>query len=66
MIEKLAQTGEGGVHAHPLSLHLPVYAPDEWADTLTLFRLYQSMYSVSIENSGKEIWSTVLAVLLVF
>jgi hypothetical protein len=39
---KLALAGEGGgggVHAHPLSLHLPtitskvaVYAPAEWAD----------------------------------
>jgi hypothetical protein len=44
---KLAQAGEGGgaLHAHPLSLHftikskVAVYAPAEWADTLTLFHL---------------------------
>ncbi len=55
MMEKLAQAGKGekGVHAHPLSLHLPsrrckvaVYAPAEWADKLTLFNLYQYMYCV--------------------
>jgi hypothetical protein len=47
MMEKLAQPGEGwGVHAHTLSLHLPLpklqctYAPAERADTLILFHLY--------------------------
>ncbi len=37
-----------GVHARPLSLYVvtitykvAVYAPTEWADTLTLFHLYQ-------------------------
>jgi hypothetical protein len=41
------------MHAHPLSLHLctitsnvAVYAPAEWADTLTLFHLKENMYSV--------------------
>ncbi len=59
---KLALAGEGGgVHAHPLSLHLPitskvaVYAPAEWAETLTLFHLYENMYSVG-EKGG--IWNT--------
>jgi hypothetical protein len=54
MMEKLAQAGEGegGVHAHPplttftITYKVAVYAPAQWADTLTLFHLYQYMYSV--------------------
>ncbi len=46
--------GWGGGHAHPpiitftLTSKVAVYAPAEWADTLTLFlfHLYQYMYSV--------------------
>ncbi len=50
---KLALAGEGGgVHAHPpvitftITSKVAVYAPAEWANTLTLFHLYQYMYSV--------------------
>ncbi len=49
MMEKFAKAGEGGgVHAHPpfiivtIRYKVAVYAPAEWADTLTLFHLYQS------------------------
>ncbi len=43
---KLAQAGEGGGERHPLSFtftitsKVAVYAPAEWADTLTLFHIY--------------------------
>jgi hypothetical protein len=41
----------GGARPSPfttftLSSKVAVYAPAEWADTLTLFHLYQYMYSV--------------------
>ncbi len=54
MREKLALAGEGG-GAHPpplftltITSKVAVYAPAEWADTLTLFHLYEYMYSVVI------------------
>ncbi len=51
---KLALAGEGGgCTAHPpplitftITSKVAVYAPAEWANTLTLFHLYQYMYSV--------------------
>jgi hypothetical protein len=55
MMEKLAQAGESGGWgtARPpsfttvtITYKVAVYAPAEWADTLTLFHLYH-MYSVS-------------------
>ena len=50
MMEKLAPAGEGGgACPHPFTLityKVAVYAPAEWADTLTLFHLYLYMYSV--------------------
>jgi hypothetical protein len=49
---KLGQASEGG-GASPLPFttftinsKVAVYAPAEWADTVTLFHLYQYMYSV--------------------
>jgi hypothetical protein len=65
MMEKLAQPGEGGgCTARPppfpiftITYKVAVYAPAEWADTHTLFRLYQYMYSVVqpiSEISGRE------------
>jgi hypothetical protein len=50
LIEKLAQAGEGGgctpFTVVTITYKVAVYAPAEWADTLTLFHLYQYMYSV--------------------
>ncbi len=52
MMEELDQTGEcGGARPPPFTIvtityKVPVYAPAEWADSLTLFYLYQYMYSV--------------------
>ncbi len=48
MIEKSALAGEGG-GCTPITItyKVAVYAPVEWAETLTLFHLYQCMYSVS-------------------
>jgi hypothetical protein len=52
MMEKLAQADEGvGSRPPPfttvtITYKVAVYAPAEWANTLTLFHLYQSMYSV--------------------
>ena len=48
---KLAQAGEGGGARPPPFItftisKVAVFAPAEWADTLTLFHLYQYMYSV--------------------
>ncbi len=49
MTEKLAQAGEGGgctPTPFRYSYHhvkIAVYAPAEWADTLSLFRLYKYM-----------------------
>jgi hypothetical protein len=49
MMEKFAQTGEcGGAHPPPFNKvtimnKVAVYAPTEWADTLTLFHLYKYM-----------------------
>jgi hypothetical protein len=46
-MEKLAQAGEVGGARPPLvslvtnHVKVSVYAPAEWADTLTLFHLYQ-------------------------
>ncbi len=44
---------EGGARPPPLitftlTSKVAVYAPAEWADTLTLFHLYQYMYSVGL------------------
>jgi hypothetical protein len=53
MMEKLVQAGEDGGGARPppftivtIAYKVTVYAPAEWADTLTLFHLYRYMYSV--------------------
>ncbi len=48
MREKSVLAGEGGGARPPplLTSKVAVYAPAEWADTLTLFHLYQYMYSV--------------------
>ncbi len=52
MMEKLAQVGEGEgctptpFHYSTITYKVVVFAPAEWADTLTLFHLYQYMYSV--------------------
>ncbi len=49
---KSVLAGEGGDARPPplitftLTSKVAVYAPAEWADTLTLFHLYQYMYSV--------------------
>ncbi len=49
---KSVLAGEGGGAPPPplitftLTSKVAVYAPAEWADTLTLFHLYQYMYSV--------------------
>ncbi len=50
---KSVLAGEGGGGARPpplitftLTSKVAMYAPAEWADTLTLFHLYQYMYSV--------------------
>jgi hypothetical protein len=50
---KLVLAGEGGGGARPpplitftLTSKVAVYAPAEWADTLTLFHIYENMYSV--------------------
>ncbi len=45
----------GGARPSPfttstITSKVAVYAPAEWADTLTLFHLYQYMYSVDITN----------------
>ncbi len=44
----------GGARPPPLitftlTSKVAVYAPAEWADTLTLFHLYENMYSVVLE-----------------
>jgi hypothetical protein len=50
----------GGARPPPLitftlTTKVGVYAPAEWADTLTLFHLYQYVYSVSVTvNSRRE------------
>jgi hypothetical protein len=59
---KLVLAGEsGGAHPPPfttitITSKVAVHAPAEWADTLTLFHLYQYMYSVgrthSLEGEG--------------
>jgi hypothetical protein len=50
-MEKLAQPGECGVHAQPLSLNLPSRKKWWWeADTLPLFLLYPYMYSADFGN----------------
>jgi hypothetical protein len=53
MMEKLAQADEGGGARPPpfttvtITYKVAVYAaPAEWADKLTLFHLYQYVYSV--------------------
>ncbi len=51
---KLGQVGEGGgctptpFHYITITSKVAVYAPAEWADTLTLFHLFQYMYSVVV------------------
>ncbi len=59
MMEKSALAGEGGgctpIPFQPITItyKVAVYAPAEWADTLTLFRIYQYMCSVvSIQSAG--------------
>jgi hypothetical protein len=49
------------VHARPpplitfsLNSKVAVYAPAEWADTLTLFHLYENMYSVPLKYAVKS------------
>jgi hypothetical protein len=60
----LADEG-GGAHPPPLitftlTSKVAVYAPAEWADILTLFHLYQYMYSVGDtkqpSNSSRMFW----------
>ena len=54
---KLALAGEGGGARPPplitftITSKVAVYAPAEWADTLTLFHLYENMYSVDTTQS---------------
>ncbi len=55
---KLVLADEGGGCPPPfttftLTSKVAVYAPAEWADTLTLFHLYQYMYSV-VYNTTRE------------
>ncbi len=58
---KLALSGEGGGARPPpfttitITSKVEVYAPAEWADTLTLFNLYQYMYSVD-SNIASICW----------
>jgi hypothetical protein len=55
---KLALAGKGGGARPPpfttvtITSKVAVYAPAEWADTLTLFHLYQYMYSVVVGRLG--------------
>jgi hypothetical protein len=51
----------GGARPHPfttitITSKVAVYAPAEWADTLTLFHLYQYMYSagLALKNPPKK------------
>ncbi len=49
----------GGARPPPLitftlTSKVAVYTPAEWADTLTLFHLYQYMYSVSKSQNPPE------------
>ncbi len=49
----------GGARPPPLitftiTSKVAVYAPAEWADTLTLFHLYDNMYSVATDHSREE------------
>ncbi len=56
---KSVLAGEGGGARPPplitftLTSKVAVYAPAEWADTLTLFHLYQYMYSVVFHDEFK-------------
>ncbi len=52
---KLALAGEGGGCTRPppfikftITSEVAVYAPADWADTLTLFHLQENMYSVVV------------------
>ncbi len=53
---KLALAGDGGGARPPpfitftITSKVAVYAPAEWEDTLTLFNLYENMYSVGQTN----------------
>jgi hypothetical protein len=57
---KLVLAGEdGGARPPPLitfslTSKVAVYAPAEWADTLTLFHLYENMYSVPLKYAVKS------------
>jgi hypothetical protein len=50
--------GEGGgctptpLITFTITSKVAVYAPAEWADTLTLFHLYKNMYSVDLTKMG--------------
>ncbi len=54
---KSVLAGEGGGARPPplitftLTSKVAVYAPAEWADTLTLFHLYQYMYEYSVVST---------------
>jgi hypothetical protein len=56
-VKSVLAGGEGGGARPPplitftLTSKVAVYAPAEWADTLTLFHLYQYMYSVMVTLS---------------
>ncbi len=56
MVEISALAGEGGgctpTPFRPITItyKVAVYAPAKWADTFTLFHLYQYMYSVDLTH----------------
>ncbi len=62
MMKKLAQAGEDGCARPPpftlltITYKVAVYASAEWADTLTLFHLFQYMYSVGTPT--KSSWDS--------
>jgi hypothetical protein len=43
MMEKFAQFGEGGVHAHPLSLYLPSRTKYWWAEKAAHYPYFYSI-----------------------
>jgi hypothetical protein len=60
MMEKLAQAGRVGCARPPLftsftiTYKVAVYAPAEWAETLSLFHLCQYMYSVVMPRTPQR------------
>jgi hypothetical protein len=65
---KLAKAGEGGGARPPpfiiftITSKVAVYAPAEWADTLTLFHLYsKNMYSVIQINDIAAVYLNTLS-----